>query len=231
MTRQETKYKWVFLSYPLHPQLSAYGNGPTIEIKPGNRMANGDNNNTSLLSFSAHFGTHIDFPRHFSEGGASGTLYSAGDFVFQRVTLVEIDYRDIPGFIIQPAHIPVEALHEDTGLLLIKTHLCHQRDADIYWENNPGLAPELAGFLKEKMPRLSAVGIDLISLSSWQRRDVGRVAHREFLTEHNLLVIEDMDLTIVDSRTRFETVIASPLRFQDADGGPATVFAKIKHEN
>jgi len=231
MSKEKTQNKWIFLSHELSPALSAYGNGDPVKIEPKSLISKGSSSNSSVLKLSSHLGTHIDFPRHFSDTGPHGSDYNANDFVFHQVNLLEIPFQNASDYLIQPHHIPVEKLDAATEFLLIKTHLCEHRASDIYWGKNPGLSPELAGFFINKMPGLKAVGVDLISLSSWQRRDIGRIAHKEFLVHHNILIIEDMDLSKVEETTCFETVIVSPLRFSKADGSPVTVFAHVRNEN
>lgn len=223
--------KWLFLSYELSPELSAYGNGQRAAIEADKSIPGGDSCSTSFLTFSSHLGTHIDFPKHFSDNGAAGGDYSAGDFVFSNVRLIDIPHKNTRDYLITPDLIPVEKLEPSTDLLLIKTGLGEQRFSDIYWEKYPGLAPQLAALFKDKMPGLRAVGFDLISISSWQRRDIGRIAHREFLVNDNILIIEDMDLSKVEASTCFKQVIVSPLRFKNADGSPVTVFAEVQHES
>ena len=231
MSKEKAQNKWIFLSHELSPALSAYGNGERVDILPGNRISKGNNSNSSVLKLTSHFGTHIDFPYHFSDEGPSGSDYYADDFIFKHIKLIDISAQMVSNYLIDAGQIPIETLGPLIEFLLIKTGFGQHRFSDLYWEKNPGLAPGLAAFFKDKMPGLRAVGFDLISLSSWQRRDIGRIAHKEFLVNHNILVIEDMDLSKVEETTCFETVIVSPLRFNNADGSPVTIFAEINNEN
>jgi arylformamidase len=231
MSQAKTGHKWIFLSYELSPGLSAYGNGQPVDIEPGSRISKGKSSNSSLLRLSSHYGTHIDFPRHFSDAGSHGGNYNASEFVFNHVKLIDISNVKVPDYLIRPDHLQEEKFDAAAELLLIKTGFSGQRFSDVYWEKNPGLDPGLAAFFKKQMPGIRAVGIDLISLSSWQKRDIGRKAHKEFLVNHQVLIIEDMDLSKVEASTGFERVIVSPLRFKDADGSPVTVFAQVRQEN
>ena len=69
----------------------------------------------------------------------------------------------------------------------------------VYWENNPGISPELAQKLKDRLPSLRVLGADLISITSFQNRPTGRVTHKIFLNEPSILLIEDMDLSKLNS--------------------------------
>ena len=79
------KSKWIFLSYELNDQLSAYGTGPRIEIKFTTDQTKGDASNNSFISLPGHFGTHIDFPFHFDYKGKTGSDYDAESFVSDNV--------------------------------------------------------------------------------------------------------------------------------------------------
>lgn len=229
---QEKKInKWIFLSYELQPSLSAYGNGDRLDIESRSLINKGNSSNSSLLRLPSHFGTHIDFPHHFSQSASTGSHYGPEDFIFNHVKLIDISTQSLSDYLIYPRHMDSEKLDPATECLLIKTGFCQYRSTDNYWKKNPGLSPELGNFLTGKMPGLRVIGLDLISISSWQRRDIGRIAHKEFLINQNILIIEDMDLSNVDENTCFEKVIASPLRFHNSDGSPATVFAEIKNED
>ena len=77
------------------------------------------------------------------------------------------------------------------------------------------------------MPNLRIFGFDSISLTGRQFRNEGKEAHRVFLVKNNILVLEDMDLSQLVKSAVIEEIIVSPLRFQNADGAPVTVFAKV----
>jgi len=117
---------------------------------------------------------------------------------------------------------------ENTDLLIIKTGFSLLRQEEAYWKNNPGFAPELAAFFREHLPHLRMLGFDSISLSSFAHRETGREAHKAFLDHPRpVLLLEDMNLSMVDGRFWLKRVIVSPLRVEDADASPCTVFAEV----
>ena len=61
--------RWTYLSYPLSVDLSGYGNGARISVCQTRSITNGDSSNNTEFCMSSHFGTHIDFPNHFSNKG------------------------------------------------------------------------------------------------------------------------------------------------------------------
>ena len=85
------------------------------------------------------------------------------------------------------------------------------------------LLPELAKYFKYNFTNLGAVGIDFISVSSLRHREIGRSAHKSFL-KRDILLIEDMSLSVLNSSCKLKEVIALPLRFSNADGAPCTVI-------
>ena len=224
------KSKWIFLSYILSDKLSGYGNGKRISINRTKQIKSGDTSNNSELSFPAHFGTHIDFPFHFSENGKTIENYNADYFVHSNIDIAEISV-DENDLLITEKHFIDHKFKTNATFLIIKTGICNDRDKDNYWNNNPGPSPELATFLKNKMPSLKIIGLDTISLSSWKHREAGRVAHKEFLIENDLLIVEDMDLTTINSSAQILKLIIAPLRFEKADGTPVTILAEIGNEN
>ncbi|RYZ80474.1 MAG: hypothetical protein EOP04_25820 [Proteobacteria bacterium] len=72
-----------------------------------------------------------------------------------------------------------------------------------------------------------AIGLDSISLTGFQNREVGRAAHKEFLAGPNpILIIEDMNLEALQGKTP-SSVIVLPLRILSGDGAPCTAIAKM----
>lgn len=220
--------KWIFLSYPLNPATPAYGNGTPLKITPVNQIINGDSCNTASWSLPNHLGTHMDFPYHFFLNGKTLSSYPADYFVYERVGCMDLSPVH-PGKIIGPEDMDISKVDQDIELLLIKTGFCELRNQKVYWEQNPGFHPELAEYLRLKLSKLRAVGFDSISLSSFSNRTLGRQAHKSFLGgDHPLLPIEDMNLKDIDSSIIINSVIATPLPVENADGSPCSVLANIK---
>jgi len=220
--------KYIFLSYILDSSLSAYGNGERINIKELSSINKNCTSNNTKLSLPTHFGTHLDFPFHFSMDGKTGDYYKAEDFIFKNVKIIDINYINKDNKIIHLSDLEnIENISNNIDFLIIKTHYCTIRNKKKYWFNNPGLAPELSGDLKKMFPRLKAIGFDSISLSNFQNRALGRAAHKEFLCENNFLILEDMNLSSIDYKSNIEELYLSPLLFKNADGAPTTVIARI----
>lgn len=209
----------LFLSHVLEDQTPLYGGKKDLSFQRARAMAQGDTCNTMRWSLGNHAGTHVDAPRHFIDKGKAIDRFSAGDWVFEHVAFVSLK-RVRPGHIIRPEDMG--RIARDTDLLLIKTGFERCRARDVYWKNSPGLHPDMAGWLKEKCPRIRAVGMDIISVSSLGNRDLGRQAHHEFL-RRGMPLVEDMKLALL--KTAPARVVVAPLRVKDSDASPCLVLA------
>ena len=220
---------YILLSHIISSNIPSYGNRDRVEIKSKSSIENGETANTSTWIFSNnHIGTHIDVPKHFSDDGLKTFEISISDYFFNIVELIEIPCTEARLINIEDFN-KLENINLDIELLLIRTGFEEFRDKGKYWNDNPGLSPELAGYLREKYKNLRCVGFDFISLTSWKYRKEGRLSHSEFLTpEKNLkpiLIIEDMKLNNIN--TKINSVIVSPLFVEDGNGGAVTVFANV----
>ncbi len=214
--------QYIYLSYFLNDQTPLYGGGKGIHISPDRSIPAGDTANTKNLKFQNHSGTHVDFPNHFFHDGAVAQDYDADFWIFRRPYLL-VQKAEADELIRLDAetllNIPV-----DTDLILFKTGFSEYRCTELYWENNPGIMPDVADQLRNQCPGLRAIGMDFISLTSFQNREVGREAHRQFLGKKSILLIEDMDLRNIYNHPI--KVICLPLLIEGVDGAPVTIVAE-----
>lgn len=202
-----------------------YGGGKGITILPDKSIIKGDSANTKILSFKNHSGTHIDFPNHFFEYGKTSELYSAQNWVFDKPFLIEksIALNEI----ICLTKDEINKIPIDTNFLIVKTGFGDFRKDEKYWKYNPGFSPLLASMLRERLPNLRVLGMDFISLTSFQNREIGREAHRNFLGGNNpILLVEDMDLTNLNDNPF--SIFCLPLMVNGLDGAPVSIIASIK---
>lgn len=217
------------LSHVISSSTPSYGNRDNIEIIVKSSTEKGDTANTSSWIFSNnHIGTHIDVPQHFGNRGLKTYEIPISDYVFNKVELVDIPC--VNGRLINIQDFRnVRKIDSEVELLLIRTGFENFRKEIKYWNDNPGLSPELANYFREKYTKLRCVGFDFISLTSWNFREEGRLSHVEFLTplepDKPILIIEDMKLNSIYSKVN--SVIVSPLFVEDGNGGAVTVFANI----
>jgi kynurenine formamidase len=219
--------KWMFLSYPLSIDTPAFGGGKGIRIQALKQMESGDSCNTSFWCLPNHLGTHLDFPKHFIQNGKNCSDYNADFFVFNHSWIIDLGNVK-PGEIISAEQLKDFYIPHEIELLIIRTGFCKNRDKDVYWQNNPGVSPQLADFLKDSFPDLRVFGFDSISLTSFTHRQTGRKAHKRFLEgERPLLLLEDMDLNNVSKDSLFKQIIIAPLQIAKADAAPCTVLALV----
>ncbi len=208
----------IFLSHTISEQTPCYGGKSSIQLKHDKSMSQGDHCNTMNWSFSNHIGTHVDAPLHFIEEGSSVTAIEPKDWFFNNVALADIlDIEE--GHIVGTAEL---GDIEDCDLLLIRTGFERYRQDEVYWQDSPGLDGEIALWLKKNCPSIKAVGVDFISISNLNNRELGRVAHKAFL-ENGILLIEDMKLSLLKKIP--DQVIVAPLPVDNADGAPCTVYS------
>lgn len=171
-------------------------------------------------------GTHMDTPNHFYNSGKMTLDYKAEDFCFDIIYFLE--KTQVSGNLFTLTEQELDQIPKEVEFLIIKTGYCTHRMLDKYHNDNPGLKSSLANVLKDRFSKLRAVGFDFISLTSWNHRDHGKVSHKAFLGEpNNFLIVEDMDLNHVDNQTKFNSLIMSPLRVVQGNGGPVTIIADI----
>ncbi len=218
--------RWQFLSYPLDGTAFAYGNGKRFQIRQVRSIAKGDSSNNTYFEMPTHYGTHLDCPYHFHPRGKTLSDYEAADFVFDWVGIISID-KEPEDRLIRPPDLRLDGCPPRTDFLIVKTGFCYKRNTDEYWERGLGFHPRTASYIKSKLPEVRAIGFDLISLSSYQHREIGRTAHKAFLIEHGILIVEELDLRDIDAATRIERLIVAPLLLKNADGAPCTVMAHI----
>lgn len=220
--------KHILLSYPINNNTPTYGNSNRFCSKPVNRIDEGDSCNSLAWHLPNHLGTHLDAPRHFYNNGIALDAFDPSFWVFNNIVVILVHLAK-GNYIIKTKDVLPYILGKPE-MLLIKTGICYHRDKNLYWQNNPGLEPEIGHTLRERFPSLRAIGIDSISISPWQNREIGREAHRAFLNPakgNPLVIIEDMDLTKVSSDSQISRIIVLPLLVENADGGPCTIIAEL----
>ncbi|TVZ55498.1 kynurenine formamidase [Lutibacter sp. Hel_I_33_5] len=215
----------LFLSYFINEQTPIYGGEKAVFVEKRSEISKGASSNTKYLKLPNHSGTHIDFPNHFSDEGKIINDYPASFWQFKKVYVILYTAKSdeiIDEKLIKNNDIPV-----DTEFLIINTKFGRYREEKIYWNNNPGLSPSFATQLKIRCPNIKAIGFDFISLTSYQNRLLGRVAHKSFLLANDILLIEDMKLDQINGKV-IKSVTALPLLIDKVDGCPISIIAEYE---
>jgi kynurenine formamidase len=214
----------IYLSYFMNDHTPLYGGGKGIHVLPDRSILAGDTANTKTLKFQNHSGTHIDFPNHFFNLGCTSEKYAADFWMFANPHLIirSTDDNEIVNFTDEE----LSTIPEDVDFLIFKSGFGDHRLKERYWLNNPGFSPELGKVLKSRFPLLKILGMDFISLTSYQNREIGREAHREFLGgDKPILLVEDMDLSLLFTTPK--SLNCLPLLIEGLDGSPVTIIAEI----
>lgn len=208
----------IYLSYFIDESTPVYGGlKEAISIKQSSSIQQGNTSNNLKITMSNHAGTHIDFPFHFSDSGKKSSDYSPEFWIFNKVGFLDCSIELVPEMI--------QTLPNDIELLILKTGFGEQRGTDIYWSSQPVLPAKFAGLFKDTFPGLKVFGFDLISLTSKLDRAEGKNAHIEFLITHDILILEDMDISRLHNAP--EKVVILPWQIDFADGAPCTVVAWV----
>lgn len=217
----------IFLSHYYNDKTPGYGGKVDFVTEKTKCLKDGHSCNQQKLILSNHVGTHVDTPFHFFEKGKKLHEYSANSWVFHKVVLIDLNLANAE--LITSEHVK-DKIPEGTELILFRTGFEKKRSTDQFWQENPGLSANLGDYLRWSFPSVRAVGGDIISATSFSKREEGKLAHQAFLDPDKInqpiLIIEDMKLSGLKSSP--VRVIVAPLLIDQADGAPVTVMAEIK---
>lgn len=212
----------LFLSHPISAETPLYGGEKTVSIEHGKCIDKGDSCNSLVLKFPNHASTHVDAPSHFIADANTVTSYDAAEWTFKSVHLW--NKNAAPSEILGDDAHELSKMDPDTDFIIVKTGFEKFRGDEKYWKFGPGIGKKLCEEMVARFPLLKAVGMDFISISSYQNREEGRAAHRVLLGA-GIRIIEDMKLSGLECSP--EEVVALPLLIKDGDGGPITVLATV----
>lgn len=216
----------LFLSHPYTSETPSYGNRDMVKITANSSISAGETANSSCWVFTNnHIGTHIDAPFHFSNSGKKVIEIPAGDWYFKKIALIDIPFEKAG--LIYKTDLAKFELDKKLEILLMRTGYEKYRQEDKYWNDNPGLAPDTAEYLRSRCPNLRCIGFDFISITSWKHRQTGRESHKAFLAPEGnsraIMAIEDMSLKNITGKINW--MVVAPLLVEDGNGAPVTVIA------
>lgn len=218
--------KYQYLSYEIKENIPVYGKRAMVNMSPVKSIRDGDTANVYEFTMQNHWGTHVDAPRHFFDKGKGICDFSADYWIFDNPQVIEVKLS--PGDILTKTGWQ-NNINPETDILLFKSGWSSLRNEEKYFNNNPGIDPSVGIFIRENYPNIKAIGIDWISISAYQKRDLGREAHRSFLSPGGknspVLLVEDMDLSVdIDV---LSSIIVMPIRIDIFDSAPCTVIGRF----
>jgi len=206
----------LYLSYFLEESTPVYGGiQNSISFSQCSSIKNGDTANNLILSFPNHVGTHLDFLFHFSNEGKKCSDYPASFWIFDKVGFLDCSIEEVPE--------RISSLSNDIELLILRTGFGGKRGEEIYWASQPVIPAYFASMFRSEFPKLRIFGFDMISLTSKLDKAEGRKAHLAFLIDHDILILEDMNINHLINYP--ERVVVSPLQVGFADVVPCTVIS------
>ncbi len=223
-----SRYK--VLSYPVNATTPMYGSAPQPLLTPYSQIAKGDASNSYIITVHNHTGTHIDAPKHFVENGRSISELLQNELIFKNPVI--IDCPKDSATLISHADLQASSLLQVNDCLLLRTGFGQYRYEEKYRTHNPGIAPETILWIRRAYQNIRCIGIDSISISSFQNRNAGREAHKAAFMEMNglskpLFLIEDMDLEALSSHDILKKVIIIPWQINGIDSAPCIVLAEV----
>jgi arylformamidase len=219
---------YFYLSHVLSSDDPVYPGNLGLKIRPQFSFNKGNPFNQCEIEMCNHIGTHIDLPSHFNPNGKTADEIDAAEWVFESPVIADIPKGD--GELIEASDLAGASYIRDCDLLLIRTGFERFRnDHRRYARRNPALGRSLAEYVLEKMPRLRAIGLDVVSAGNVEDTDNAIAVHRRLLgypdaDSRYILIIEDMSLQVCPEKV--SQVIVLPLRVKGLDGVPCTVLAR-----
>lgn len=218
------------LSYLLSEQTPFYPSLPKPQLQQIYDLAKGDVCNSFYFTSSNHCGTHVDAPRHFSAAGRCIADYHLSELVFFHPALLDVPLMD--NQLIEPWHLEpaVAQADRDADLILLRSGFGRFRDDESrYVERSPGFGPDAAVFLMENFPRLRALAVDFISISSLAHEAAGAEAHRIFLgctaySTRPILIVEDS--LMPNAMPPLVRVFIIPWMLKGLDSAPCSFFGE-----
>ena len=192
--------------------LPTYLGDPSFKRRIVQAIADGKPADVSLLTLSAHIGTHVDAPSHLIPGGKTVDELDLTVMVGP-VRVVEFD---------EPSAITAEFLEGIAGLaaderILFKTGNSSLWEERRFAEEYVGLSVDAANWIIDKGIRL--VGIDYLSIDA--PGDTDLPVHRALLA-NDIVVVESMNLSQVPAG--HYQLVCLPMKVGGSEGAPARVI-------
>lgn len=212
-----------WLSYELDPADPRPPAIPAPVLRPLYRIAS-DGARVHLLELANHTGTHCDAPAHVIEDGLVIGDFAPAELVYHAVALIDLPLADAA--IATPEDLsPLLPQLVDADLVLVRFDRGRQRrdDPDGYACRCPGFGAPAMRLLRERCPRLRAVGVDTPSIACIAHLATTMVAHHALLEGQGrrFLILEDLRLDA--DLPPLARVEVQPWRVRGWDSGPCTV--------
>jgi len=203
------------VSLTLSPDLPVWPGDPKIVVDRVQKMEDGAQCNLTMVSMTAHAGTHVDAPFHFLGGETATVERLPLNLLTGRAYLLHLpdEVSLITASVLKAAEIPPR-----TRRLLFKT-----RNSSVWATRERqfvtdyvAISADGAQYLVEHGVKL--VGVDYLSVAPYDEM----VPTHEILLQAGVVVLEGLNLAEV-SQGRY-TLYCLPLKLLGSDGAPARVI-------
>jgi kynurenine formamidase len=196
-------------------------------------MAAGDVNNSCILRFHEHYGTHLDAPRHFNASGPTIAEMPFDRFFYEAPLLLDIPKGSCER--LEPEDFqPFASRIAGADFLMVRTGFGAYRASDPrkYQMESPAISARGCEYLVRTFGgRLKTVCLDVQSLgNASDTSGDGIEAHRWMLgayTPDYICVIEDANLAVIPADARIVRAASVPLRTLGTDSGPVTAWVEL----
>ena len=207
------------LTHTISEDMPVYPGGLSPHLAEGASFE-ADGFRETLLSLPSHTGTHIDAPAHLLKDGKTLDRFPPEQF-FGSALVIDCT-RQAPGTSIAlSCRDGVRQLADAADFLLFYTGWNKKWGTVDYFSGFPCFSTALSKYLAVSGKK--GVGIDAISVDP-----VGSKLdnHLALLSAGSLVILENLCGLERLGRAPF-TLVAAPLKFENADGAPARVFALL----
>ncbi len=206
------------ISRTMFPGMAVWPGDAGFELKPTGSLTDGGPVNTTSLSFSAHTGTHVDAPYHFTEDGM--TLEQIDPAVYWGPAQVVSVIKE------SGALTPADFAGHDLGRaprLLVRSK-ASLSDPRVFQPDFVYPSPELAHHLGEM--GIVLYGTDAPSVDGF---NADSLSGHHALQRNGILILEGLDLS--DVPDGLYELAAFPLKILGGDGCPVRAVLRTYDES
>ena len=193
----------------------------------------GSYNNTSIIEFFAHSGTHIDAPFHVDPEGIKLHEFDLSDLIYDHPLLLEIPKNDMEKVAVEEL-TPYEKELAKADILMISYGYTKYRgiDNERYIKKQPSLSVDAANYLVDNF-NIRAYGVDTIGIENIpEGKDASPVqfpVHKTLLLKNRgkNIVLEDLNLVPLLGK-KASRIFIIPIRIHDVEAMPVTAFAEVE---
>jgi arylformamidase len=202
------------ISRTLNPEIAVWPGDTAYSIATVLSLANGESVNLTTLTMSAHTGTHVDAPYHFTAGGR--TLESVDlDPYWGVAQVVTVEKTDGP---LYPADFTGYDLGRAPRLLVHSA--ASESDPWLFPSEFVYPSPELADYLGQR--GIVLYGTDGPTMDA---ADSKTLPGHHALYGNGIVILEGLDLSGVPDG--LYELVALPLKITDGDGSPVRAALRV----